>query len=223
MSGSDGGFTSDQIVTWAAEAGVVAFVGLAVGVIAFPVRWVISALEQRRQQVVTACREAHRVLRSAQLDNRYLLLGTTTDDERETAITAGRTAMERAWDEAVEYLKMSTAADEYRIVDRLAELRQRAEVVNIVENIPGEDGALERAMDDLALEVLRYRISHRFEPLFGQRFSDQVDRWESAIVSSEAELDRREAILREDYRLWKEQQRVAAAEAEDARSLEEEQ
>lgn len=213
MFAADEGFAPDEIVGWAAEAGVSAFVGLAVGVIAFPVRWVVSALEQRRQEIVTACREAHRVLRTAQLDNRYLLLETSTGVERETVIADGRRAMDRAWDDAVECLRMSSAVDEYSLVNRLAELRHRAELVNVVENIPGEDGALERAMLDLALEVVRFRISHRFEPLFARGFTATVDGWERAIVASETELDRREAILREDYRLWKEQERLAAAEA----------
>ena len=55
----------------AINTAVTTAVGLLVGLVAFPVRWFLQWRSRRRQDDVAAYRQAHRLLRDAQLEALY--------------------------------------------------------------------------------------------------------------------------------------------------------
>src|SRR4051794_32338658 len=84
---------------WAAETAVTTVIGLAIGLIFFPVKWFAQWYTRRRQESVTRYRDAHKLLRAAQLDERFPL-PSRDDEARELAEQERDVGMRRAWDEA---------------------------------------------------------------------------------------------------------------------------
>lgn len=112
--------TADVSVTGLAlSAAVTTAVGLAVGLVAFPIRWWLQSAARRRQENVAAYRDALRVLRAAQREARY--------GERSAGDRRSRDAIPaKAWDEALHRLAEARDTETYGRFERLADLSLRA-------------------------------------------------------------------------------------------------
>lgn len=204
----------DDVVEWAAQTGVAAIAGVVVGLVFFPFKWIAGAVTRRRDAVLTACREAHRVLRTAELDNRYPLLASSTEEERAAALRDRVTATRRAWDEAVQYLEVSPAKRVYSVVYRLMYLSQRAPAVEHAFGPQGDpdDFDMGEAIHlHAAIAALEFKIQHRWRRFPAKTYHEEADGLEETIQEAEDELDWRHQQQLEARRESRAQQAAAAA------------
>lgn len=206
----------DDVVEWAAQTGVAAIAGVVVGLVFFPFKWIAGAVTRRRDAVLTACREAHRVLRTAELDNRYPLFATSTDEERGVALRDRVTATRRAWDEAVGYLEASPAKDVYGVVSRLMFLSQRAPAVEHAwgpQGDPDDFDMGEAIHVRSAIEALEVKIQHRWRRFPAAKYHEEADGLEKTIQEAEDELEWRHQQQMEAWRESRAEQAAAKAAA----------
>jgi hypothetical protein len=172
----------ETVVTSAAGA----LVGLVAGILAFPIKWLVEWLTARRSRHVTACRDAHRLIRTAELNIKY-------EGRRSGAATVAPseinwfTAERRAWDEAEDIVDQlgGGIANCFGIV---ADLWRRSYVVPHVYR-HGEEDDPGPAIRDHALELLTYRIQH---PWGLPDHATQLATWERQIRDAEVEAEAQE-------------------------------
>lgn len=196
-----------DVVGWAAETAVTTVAGLIIGLLFFPVKWLVSWRVRRRQDNVTRYREAHNLLRAAQLDEKFPANDLVENEEAEAkAERAQRIAVRRAWDEAVHVLAGGTDAKTAAVIDRLYELYVRAPVVP---HVWGPEEADDPRPDllDLAIKSLTHRIAHHYRAL--PVSDERITQIGSLIDDAEKELEARDEIERELYVAWREERRAA--------------